>query len=139
MASDEPANIYQLRRIREQSRERTDAAPPILKAGDGDGTSGGMESRVARLEEQMAGVRDDLRDIKDSLRVLPTLPTRRDLVSYFVGAASLALAVVATIVGGLSWLETRAARITPQPGPNLPVQPIVIQLAPPAQAAAKRP
>jgi hypothetical protein len=33
---------------------------PPLKGGSGDGTSGGMEARIAKLEAQMEGVRADL-------------------------------------------------------------------------------
>ncbi len=110
------------------------AGPPAqsLQGGDGGGTSDNMERRLTRLEEQMVGVRDDLsdikRDIKDLLKIVPTLGTKRDLQTYTLTGIGLALAVIAIVIGGLGWLETRTARVGPAP-PQV-AQPIVIQLPP---------
>jgi hypothetical protein len=101
-----------------------------------------MEARVIRLEEQMVGVRDDLRDIKESLKILPTLGTKRDLGNYTIGGIGLALAVIAIVIGGLGWLETRAARVQAPP-PTVaaaPAQPTIIYLQPtPVAPLPKRP
>jgi hypothetical protein len=129
--------------IRESSWHMTGAGaapktrkPPStenLKPDDGGGTFGDMDGRVTRLEEQMAGVREDLRDIKSDLKILPTLATKRDIGTYLATTATLSFAVVAIIIGGLGWLETRASRVT-SPPPAAAPQPIIIespQAAPP--------
>ena len=76
----------------------------------------------------MIGVRADLSDIKDTLRILPTLGTKRDLQTYTLTGIGLALAVIAIVIGGLGWLETRASRVASPPVAT--AQPIVIQLPP---------
>jgi hypothetical protein len=68
---------------------------------------------------------------------LDTLPTRNDLLVMLIATLTIAMAVVAVIVGAMGWLETRAARVQAtavQPA-AAPPAPIVIQLpAPPAQS-----
>lgn len=43
------------------------ASAPSLSGGGGDGTSGGMEARVAQLETDMREVKGDTRAIRDAL------------------------------------------------------------------------
>lgn len=43
-----------------------------LKSGDGDGTSGGMEVRVARLEVDVDYIKRDVADIKADMRGVKT-------------------------------------------------------------------
>ena len=114
--------------------ERAEAA--LLKAGGGGGTSGGMDQRITRLEEQMIGVRDDLRDIKQAVQVLPTLPTKRDLQNFALTGIGLALAVIGIVIGGLGWLETRQTRIAPPSSSAPAIAPIVIQLPSPLPVRA---
>ena len=87
-----------------------------LKDGDGSGTSGGMDSRVTKLETHMEYVRHDLAEIKSDLKsvtaTLATLPTKRDLTANIYAGIAIGLAVMAIvvggIVGGLGWLQTHA-------------------------------
>ena len=115
-----------------------------MRTGDGDGTSGDMERRVTRLEEQMLGVREDLRDIKDQLRgfgaLLPTLATKRDMMNYLIAGLTIVVAIVGLVIGGLGWLETRTARVQPATSATAPA-PVVIQMPPYAAPAppARRP
>jgi hypothetical protein len=110
----------------------SDETPPSLKDGDGGGTSGDMETRVTRLEEQMSLMREDLRDIKADLKILPTLATKRDNANAFIVAATLSLAIVGVVIGGLGWLETRASRVTsPPPVAAAAPQPIIIEIPQP--------
>ena len=77
-----------------------------LKGGGGDGTSGGMESRVSRLEVLVDVTRDDLRDIKGDLRTvidrLNDLPTKSDLNTWRWQWVATAVAIIALTVGGIT-------------------------------------
>lgn len=59
---------YRLAELRELERRVREAqnleiSNPTLKKGDGDGTSGGMESRITRLESDMGHVKDTLKSL----------------------------------------------------------------------------
>jgi hypothetical protein len=88
-----------------------------LHVGKVSGTLDGMESRVSALETHMVYVRKDLDEIKASLRVLPTLATKADITYWTIQWTALLVAVfavlVSSIIGGLGWLETRAAGVSP--------------------------
>jgi len=93
-----------------------------------------MEKRVTRLEVNLEHLRMTLDTIQRQLEILPTLGTKRDLVTYSIAGLTIAIATVAIIVGGLGWLETRAGRVQPSATPAAtPVtpQPIIIQLPAP--------
>lgn len=83
-----------------------------LKSGDGGGTSGGMESRLTRLEVEGEQYRRDISEIKTSLKKLDDLPTKRDLTNNTLAIVTISLAVLAItvggIVGGLAWLDRPA-------------------------------
>jgi hypothetical protein len=104
-----------------------------LKSGNGGGTFGGMEGRLLALEAHVTHIQSDLGEIKESLKVLPTLPTRHDLDTWRWQWIAAGIAIVASIIGGLGWLETRANRMEPPAAPA----PIVIQV--PASAPAPSP
>ncbi len=103
-----------------------EAAEPLNMSG-GDGTSGGMGPWEQSVELRLGRI-----EVK-----LDTLPTRNDLLVMLIATLTIAMAVVAVIVGAMGWLETRAARVQAtavQPA-AAPPAPIVIQLpAPPAQS-----
>lgn len=103
-----------------------------LKGGDGGGTSGIMDGRVSRLEAHMEHVREDMREIKQSLSAisgklerLGEMPTKGDLSSWKLQWTALAFAVVAIviggIIGGLAWIQSA-------PEKPSPAQPIVISV-----------
>ncbi|MFY0400823.1 hypothetical protein [Brevundimonas naejangsanensis] len=108
-------NFEEILRSREEASVRL--SQPTLKNGDGDGTSGGMDSRVTKLETQMEFVRDDLREIKGDLKTiigrLGELPTKRDLTANTLTIVVIGLAVLAItiggIVGGLAWIDRSGA------------------------------
>lgn len=110
---------------------KTKPAGPLKPTG-GDGTSGGMETRVTRLEEWAKVSDERLGRIETKIDgvalTLGKLPSRAEAIGYAVGGIAVAAAIVAIIVGAMGWLETRAARL----GPPTPV-PIIFQL--PAAAA----
>jgi len=98
-----------------------------------------MEGRVSALETHMVYVRKDLEEIKESLKVLPTLATKADITSWKIQWTALLVAVfaflVSSIIGGLGWLETRAARVSPAPvAPSAPAV-VYLPMPPPALAA----
>jgi len=84
----------------------------------------------------MSLMREDLRDIKADLKILPTLATKRDNANAFIVAATLSLAIVGVVIGGLGWLETRASRVTSPPVASAAPQPIIIEIP---QAAPPQP
>jgi hypothetical protein len=104
-----------------------------------------MNDRITRLEEQMVGVRESLVDIKESLKVLPTLASKSDISAWKLQWTALLVAtfaiIVGSIIGGLGWLETHVARV--QPSPAAATAPIIIQvpipLPAPTQPSAAKP
>lgn len=109
-------------RVAKSVAEASDASN-ALKGGGGGGTSGGMESRVTRLEVTVEHIREDMREIRGALNAIKDaiapLPTKGDLwawkwqwTAFAVGAVAL---IVGGIIGGLSWIkpEDRPAQIQP--------------------------
>lgn len=83
-----------------------DDHPPIprdFKSGGGDGISGGMEPRVAKLEALYEGTAKDVADLKADLREM-----RRDMRSDFrvlFGAIiAVALGLAGIMAKGFGWL-----------------------------------
>lgn len=76
-----------------------------------------MEERITRLETHMEYVRRDFAEIKDSLKVLPTLATKRDLAGSIFAGLGLGFAIMAIVIGGviggLGWLQSRVPAQTP--------------------------
>ena len=111
-------------RIRAELAEQQQAR---LKGGDGDGTYGGMEGRVSKLEAHMEHMREDMAEVKGDLKTLidsvAKLPTRSDLSSWKLQWTGLAVAAIAIVVGGiiggLAWIQ-------PAPEKAAQPQPIVI-------------
>lgn len=100
-----------------------------------------MESRVSALETHMVYVRKDLDEIKESLKVLPTLATKADITYWKIQWTALLVAVfailVSSIIGGLGWLETRAGRVSP---PAIaPAAPAVVYIPMPPPAVISPP
>jgi hypothetical protein len=123
-------NKPNLRLLRFDEEEKPRETP--LSSGNGGGTFDGMEGRMSALEAHVKHIQSDLGEIKASLLILPTLGTKRDLITYTLTGLGFAVAMIAVVVGGLGWLETRAARIATPPAPA----PIVIEVpAPPATPA----
>ena len=98
-----------------------------------DAAFNAIDGRVSALETHMEYVRRDLGDIKAELKdikgVLTQLPTKRELNAdrlqwTAIGIGAIAL-IVTGVIGGLGWLETRAAKYAS--APPFP-QPILIQL-----------
>ena len=58
------------------------ASQEALRVREGGGTLDAMESRVSALETHMVYVRKDLDEIKESLKVLPTLATKADITYW---------------------------------------------------------
>jgi hypothetical protein len=81
---------------RRRARAAGVAAGTSLKDGDGDGTSGGMEARIAKLEADMEHVKksiDRLVDVPTKLAVL------EERVSHLPGKGFIVTAAIATIGG----------------------------------------
>ena len=77
-----------------------------------------MDRRVTRLETHMEYIRRDLDEIKDALKeirgtlgdvlkVLPTLPTKRDLDLWRWQWVATGAAIIAIILAGMGWLSSR--------------------------------
>lgn len=88
--------------VEEREREAS------LKSAGGDGTSGGMEARIAKLEAHVEHIRDDLAKLADVPADLATLKSRVDALpdKDWVGlhfrnwiGGSLALLTLLTLFG----------------------------------------
>jgi hypothetical protein len=73
-----------------------------LKAGDGGGTSGGMEERVTRLEKNVDALAKDVSDIRADVATLKEnvrhLPTKPWLFSTLAGMLTFLAVIVGVIV-----------------------------------------
>ncbi len=104
--------------------------------GSGGGAGGGdvsvIEGRVMYLEQRMAAVDDKLDKI---IEKLAKIPEAVDIRNYLLLALALFVAVATMLIGGMGWLETRAARVQPmqQGSVSSPPQPIIIQVPLPSQ------
>lgn len=86
-----------------------------LQTGDGDGTSGGMEARVAKLEAHMEHVRADVTVMKADVAVLKTdmaglkvkvdqLPTKEWIGSTLRNWIALAIGVMTLVTIGAKFI-----------------------------------
>ena len=115
-----------------------------------DAAFNAMHGRVSSVETHMEYVRRDLDEIKadsaetntilrDVVRRLDELPTKRQLDAdrlqwTAIGIGAIAL-IVTGIIGGLGWLETRVGKAAPV---ATAPQPIIIQLPAPLSASSRR-
>lgn len=127
----------------QEERERSLAER--LHGGGGGGTSGGMETRITRLEAHVEVMQRDVAELKTDMRtmidIVRDLPTKSDLTTFrwqWVATSVAAIAlIVGGIIGGLSWIKPDA----PTPvvaAPAAPVPPIVIQVPTPTDRASGR-
>lgn len=127
----------ELRSMLEEARQYKDAAAEALRSRDGGGTSGGMDERVTRLEEWAKVADSRLGRIDDKLDIvigrLSALPSRTDLVVYTLTGLGIALAIIAAIIGGLSWLGDKQDRAQPGTPPQVIVVPQVAPTMAPTQ------
>ena len=70
----------------------------LLKGGGGDGTSGDMESRVKRLEDDYREVRSDLKTLLVDVAVLKERVTHLPTKGWAVGAIVTLLGLMTAIV-----------------------------------------
>lgn len=122
------------------ARGKPIARDDTLNGGGGGGTFTTMEERLAKLETHFDYVQRDLGEIKELLKVLPSLATKADIHNWKIQWTAIIVAafaiIVGSIIGGLGWLETRVDHVQPPAisAASTP-QPIIIQL--PAQTRTK--
>lgn len=75
---------------------------PTLKSGDGGGTFGGMEARVAKLEALSEAVARDLADLKSDVRELRR-DARTDFRTLFGALIAVALGLAGLLAKGFHW------------------------------------
>lgn len=76
-----------------------------LKAGGGDGTSGGMEARVAKLEAHVEHIRAELAKLSAMPTDLAVLKTRVDHLPTKGFILTSAIATVSAVVGLITLLS----------------------------------
>ena len=74
-----------------------------LKTGGSDGTSGGMEPRVAKLDAAVEHIQKDASDIKVDLRTLRD-NARTDFRILFGAIIAVALGLAGLMARGFHWL-----------------------------------
>jgi len=79
------------------------AAAAHLNRSSGDGTSGGMEARVARLESDVAHIRTDITDVKADLRDLRK-DGQRDFRILFGAVIVATLGLAGLMARGFGWI-----------------------------------
>lgn len=87
--------------VRGDVSEMLEEVRRLRSAGPG-GTLPPVEERVTRLETHFEYVRRDLDEIKDLLKVLPSLATKRDLDTWRWQWLATGLAIIALTVGGIT-------------------------------------
>lgn len=92
--TDELATVRSLRHRNEALLKENQA----LKAGDGGGTSGGMESRVAKLEAHVEILRNDVTSIKKDVGdIRVAMATLTERVSHLATKGFIVTATTTTI------------------------------------------
>jgi len=74
-----------------------------LKSGDGDGTSDGMEARVAKLEAVLEHIGREMTDMKADIRTLRD-NARTDSRVLFGAIIAVALGLAGLLAKGFHWL-----------------------------------
>jgi hypothetical protein len=116
-------NIYQFpgSKLFERLDRQVDAmSRDALKNGDGDGTSGGMEGRIARLESDMGHVKDSLKSLdarteglrKDVGDIRTDLATLKVKVDHLPGKGFI-FAVATGMLGAAGVLMAAVVRFIP--------------------------
>lgn len=91
------------------SAERHGLTPEGLMSGGGDGTSGDMEARVVRLENDIEHVKKDVSELKGDMKAaLHQLATLNERVAHLPtkeGSLKVALATVAAVAALITFGE----------------------------------
>lgn len=77
--------------------------PQPLQTGGGDGTSDGMEARVAKVEAAIEFIQRDLADIRTEMRALRA-DARTDFRLLFGSLIGVALGLAGLMAKGFGWL-----------------------------------
>ena len=86
----------------QMARSSKKSGPP-LKSGDGDGTSDGMEARVAKLEAVLEHIGREMTDMKADIRTLRD-NARTDSRVLFGAIIAVALGLAGLLAKGFHWL-----------------------------------
>lgn len=97
--------------------------------GGGDGTMG---LRVGHIETRMTRLEDKIDTV---LRDLAGVASKADMRNYLLLSVAAFIALVAALVSGLGWLETRASRVETAPA----AAPVVLQMPSPVPLATPSP
>lgn len=80
----------------------------LLKKGEGDGTSDGMEHRIRRLEDDMREVRTDVRGIRSDLAEIKGQLSRMPSTATVFGATfTAAVAIISVTLAVLAFAGSR--------------------------------
>jgi hypothetical protein len=75
----------------------------VLKSAGGNGTSNGMEARVAKLEASVGHIETDIRDIKTDIREIKG-EARSDFRLIFGALIAVALGLAGLMAKGFHWV-----------------------------------
>jgi hypothetical protein len=96
----EPDQSLRLANLESQMKTLANSS---LKHNGGDGTSGGMEPRVAKLESDVGNIKEAIRDIKTDIRDL-----RAKIDSQFLIVSGMIIATALGLAGlmakGFHWI-----------------------------------
>ncbi|EJN04276.1 hypothetical protein [Phyllobacterium sp. YR531] len=98
--TEKDSNIS-LEYLRKQNEKLREFSNEHLKSGDGGGTYGGMEARVAKLEATVSHIerdvgelRVDMKDVRDRLKSIETSMATKGFVFSVYGIVSVLLAAI---------------------------------------------
>ncbi len=96
-------NVFYIKEIVTLKQESHEATDISLKNSGGDGTSGGMEARVARLESDVEHIKTTTGEIRLDIREL-----RKKIDDHFLILGGMIVAVALGLAGllakGFHWL-----------------------------------
>jgi hypothetical protein len=90
------------RRVIEAASRFTNEMPGRLKGGNGDGTSDGMEARIAKLEAAVEHIQRDIGEIRTDVRSLRD-NGRSDFRTLFGAIIAVALGLAGLMAKGFHW------------------------------------